>query len=160
VVAAAALAAIEADLRQRGRDARRIAGATFRIALELLSGVEALPLPNVKEVRLLSNVTEVRPLANVREVRHPPNVVEVRPLPNVVEVRPLPNVVEVRPLPNVREVRLPPSVVEVRPLPNVKEGTLNRRAELREDRLRLMIIRLIKFLLLEIDYCNLFEVGW
>jgi hypothetical protein len=151
VVAAAALAAIEADLRQRGRDARRIAGATFRIALELLSGVEALPLPNVKEVRLLSNVTEVRPLANVREVRHPPNVVEVRPLPNVVEVRPLPN---------VREVRLPPSVVEVRPLPNVKEGTLNRRAELREDRLRLMIIRLIKFLLLEIDYCNLFEVGW
>jgi hypothetical protein len=145
------LAAIEADLRQRGRDARRIAGATFRIALELLSGVEALPLPNVKEVRLLSNVTEVRPLANVREVRHPPNVVEVRPLPNVVEVRPLPN---------VREVRLPPSVVEVRPLPNVKEGTLNRRAELREDRLRLMIIRLIKFLLLEIDYCNLFEVGW
>jgi len=124
VVAAAALAAIEADLRQRGRDARRIAGATFRIALELLSGVEALPLPNVKEVRLLSNVTEVRPLANVREVRHPPNVVEVRPLPNV------------------------------------KEGTLNRRAELREDRLRLMIIRLIKFLLLEIDYCNLFEVGW
>ena len=151
MVAAAALAAIEADLRQRGRDARRIAGATFRIALELLSGVEALPLPNVKEVRLLSNVTEVRPLANVREVRHPPNVVEVRPLPNVVEVRPLPN---------VREVRLPPSVVEVRPLPNVKEGTLNRRAELREDRLRLMIIRLIKFLLLEIDYCNLFEVGW
>jgi hypothetical protein len=151
VVAAAALAAIEADLRQRGRDARRIAGATFRIALELLSGVEALPLPNVKEVRLLTNVTEVRPLANVREVRHPPNVVEVRPLPNVVEVRPLPN---------VREVRLPPSVVEVRPLPNVKEGTLNRRAELREDRLRLMIIRLIKFLLLEIDYCNLFEVGW
>jgi len=150
-VAAAALAAIEADLRQRGRDARRIAGATFRIALELLSGVEALPLPNVKEVRLLSHVTEVRPLANVREVRHPPNVVEVRPLPNVVEVRPLPN---------VREVRLPPSVVEVRPLPNVKEGTLNRRAELREDRLRLMIIRLIKFLLLEIDYCNLFEVGW
>jgi hypothetical protein len=88
VVAAAALAAIEADLRQRGRDARRIAGATFRIALELLSGVEALPLPNVKE------------------------------------------------------------------------GTLNRHAELREDRLRLMIIRLIKFLLLEIDYCYLFEVGW
>ena len=151
MVAAAALAAIEADLRQRGRDARRIAGATFRIALELLSGVEALPLPYVKEVRLLSNVTEVRLL---------PNVTEVRPLANVREVRPLPNVVEVRPLPNVREVRLPPSVVEVRPLPNVKEGTLNRRAELREDRLRLMIIRLIKFLLLEIDYCNLFEVGW